>query len=172
VPYTEVPELFGMADVAVSIPRADGAAATHFELLALGVPLIVADLDDYRGILDPYHNAIPVDATDDEPVARAIRAVLTDRALREQLASGAIASAARLGTFDETVDAYLQAYHEVIVRARRRRSDPLGLSEVSYAGIGAREGQWPDMSRTDRGGECVCCGEPFGGAMFGGEREE
>jgi len=174
VPYTEVPELFGMADVAVSIPRADGAAATHFELLALGVPLIVADLDDYRGILEPYHNAIPVDATADEPVARAIRAVLTDRALREHLASGAIASAERLGTFDETVDAYVRAYHEVLVRARRRRSDPLGLGEMSYAGIGARETERPDMGRADRGGEYILSGEwfPSWEPMSGGEQEE
>lgn len=142
VPYGETAGLFGMADVAVSIPKADGAAATHFEHLALGVPLIVADLEDYRGVIYPYQNAIAVDATDDEPLTRALKAVLTDNDLRKQLRAGALASAAEHGTFDDSVDAYIEAYREAMARAEQRRGDPFGICEVTYAGIGARNAQF------------------------------
>ncbi len=121
VPHGEVAELFGVADVAVSIPKADGGPASYFELMAMGVPLIVSDLEDYRGVVDPGRNALAVDATADEPVAQAVRSAVADGGLRAWLRAGALASAAEHGTFDDTVDAYIQAYRDAIARRRANR---------------------------------------------------
>lgn len=114
VAYTEVAGLYGLADVAVSIPKADGAAATHFELMALGIPLITAPREDYRGIVLAGQNAAVVDATTDESVACALRELAENADLYGRIRAGALASAARHGTFDDTVDAYLQVYRDVL----------------------------------------------------------
>jgi glycosyltransferase involved in cell wall biosynthesis len=120
VAHKETPDLFGVADVAVSIPAADGGPSTHFELIALGVPLIAGDLEDYQGILSAGENALVVDARNDEAVSRAIHAALTDSALRGRLRAGATASAATFGTFADVVGQYVEAYREAIARASHK----------------------------------------------------
>lgn len=120
--HADVPALFGMADAAVSIPMADGGPATHPELMALGVPLLAADLVDYRGILESQRNALVFDATADAPVAEVMRRIVTDDALRERIRAEALTWVHEQGSFDDTIDAYLHAYHAAIARFARGRS--------------------------------------------------
>jgi glycosyltransferase involved in cell wall biosynthesis len=114
VPHSQVPSLFGAADAAISIPQADGGPATHTEMSALGVPLIIADLVDYQRYAIADETALIVDADSDASVADAIRRFACDDALRKRIAAKALT--ANAGTFDQTVDAYLQGYHDAIDR--------------------------------------------------------
>lgn len=118
VPHSDMPALLGLADAVVSIPAADGGPATYFEAIRCGVPLITADLEDYRGVVVDGENALTVDAGSDESVEAALRRFAADDSLRERLRAGVAASAARHGTFADTIDAYLDAYQCAIVKAR------------------------------------------------------
>lgn len=134
VPHNEVASLFSIADLAVSIPRADGGPNTHFELMSLGVPLIAADLEDYRGIVTDRQNALLVDATQDETVSQALRTLVEDCSLRRRLQEGGRATMSAYGTFEDSVEAYLHTYRDAIERAAWRRCDAVGLfSGQGYA---------------------------------------
>ncbi len=120
IPGNEVPGFFGVADVAIGIPAADGAPATIPELMALGIPLIVSDLEDYRGLVDAGRNAYVVDATRDESVAEAMMKLACDAPLRDRLRNAGLASATKHNGLRGTVDDFAACYQE----AMRRRSRP------------------------------------------------
>lgn len=111
----DVPGFFGMADAAVSIPKADGGALTYYEMMALGVSLIVSDLEDYHGFMIDGQNGLIVDATRDEPVVAAMRS-MADATVRERLRMTALAEAESHPDVDDTIRSYIQAYRDAIAR--------------------------------------------------------
>jgi L-malate glycosyltransferase len=86
----EMPDLYRLADVVISIPASDGGPTTIVEALAVGRPIVATDLPSVRewlAALDP-EALVPVD----DPFA-------TEAAVRMVLARGAneLAERARLG---------------------------------------------------------------------------
>jgi glycosyltransferase involved in cell wall biosynthesis len=108
----ELAEAYDRADVFVLPTRHEGYGMAVAEALARGVPVVstptgaIPDLvDEASGIL------VPID--DVEALSAALRAVLSDHALRRRLASGAYARRRTLPTWDDAAHAMATVLTEV-----------------------------------------------------------
>jgi glycosyltransferase involved in cell wall biosynthesis len=73
--YSEIPGLYAMADLAISLVQTDGAPATFFELMAVGTPIVCTDLDAYNGIIKHGITGFRVSPTVEE-VVKALNSAL------------------------------------------------------------------------------------------------
>jgi glycosyltransferase involved in cell wall biosynthesis len=115
LPMTEEPprRLYPQADVFVLPSEGESFGMVAAEAAAAGTPVIVSDrcgiasfFEDGEALVVPYERAAVVDA---------IRRVLSDDALREQLARGGPA-AARRTSWDHVADVQEQIYRDVASR--------------------------------------------------------
>jgi glycosyltransferase involved in cell wall biosynthesis len=72
----ELPDLYRLADVVVSVPSSDGGPTTLVEALASGRPVVASDLPAVREWLDELGPGTLVPVGDVEATSRAIRLVL------------------------------------------------------------------------------------------------
>ncbi len=87
VPYEQMPHLYALSAVVVSLAECDAIPQSGYEALAAGRPLIVSDLPQYDGVLDHEQTVLRVPWHDPAAVARALLRVLEDSALRQRLAT-------------------------------------------------------------------------------------
>jgi phosphatidylinositol alpha-mannosyltransferase len=73
----EMPDLYRLADVIVSIPESDGGPTTVAEALAVGKPVVATDLPSAREWLDALGRDAIVPVGDSAATAEAILAALS-----------------------------------------------------------------------------------------------
>jgi glycosyltransferase involved in cell wall biosynthesis len=83
------------ADVFALTSRYEGFGNVLVEAMACGVPVVATSSPGTREIVGVEHDGLLVDRHEPEAMAAALERVLTDHALRQRLAAGARASAAR-----------------------------------------------------------------------------
>ncbi len=116
IPYEQLPAVYAAADVAVSVPMADGTPASFLELVALGVPLVAADLPDYADILQHGQSAVLVKEPTPEKLADALEFVCEDPAYRARLVVRAGDFVRKEGTWERTVEEFLQIHGDALAR--------------------------------------------------------
>ena len=89
IDHAEMPALYSLAEVVVSVPASDGLPQTLFEAMACGVPIVLGRLPAYGEVVAERESAL---FTDFDPAAIAA-AVL--RLLRDPGLAGAVAERAR-----------------------------------------------------------------------------
>jgi glycosyltransferase involved in cell wall biosynthesis len=104
--------LIGAADSVVMPSRSEGLPLAALETLAAGAPLVATDVRGLRELLTDGVDALLVPADDPDAMARALRRTMFDAELRERLAEGARATAARYSA-EAMVAAYLGLYEEL-----------------------------------------------------------
>ncbi len=126
LPVTSEPplELYRQADVFVLASEGESFGMAAAEAAAAGTPVIVSDRCGVAGVFaDGEALVVPYDR---EAIVEAIRLVLSDAGLREQLARGGIA-AARRTSWDTVTDRQEEIYRAVALRTAATKLSTLGL---------------------------------------------
>ena len=85
---SELPDLYRLADVVVSVPESDGGASTILEALACGRPIVATNLPSVAELIEDLDPESLVPVGDVTATARAIERVL-DRPSSESQERGA-----------------------------------------------------------------------------------
>jgi glycosyltransferase involved in cell wall biosynthesis len=120
--HEEMPALYSLAEVVVSVPSSDGLPQSHFEAMACGCALVTGRLEVYREVLEDGVSALMTSATPDA-IAQAVSSILKDEALRSRLAATARARVSEIGSLPRELDRLERAYARVgraVGRPRRR----------------------------------------------------
>jgi glycosyltransferase involved in cell wall biosynthesis len=84
VPYEALADYYRAADVCVSIPASDSSPRSVWEAMACGCACVLSDLPWVHELIEDGRHALVV-APEPEPVAAAIRRLLTDRELARRI---------------------------------------------------------------------------------------
>jgi L-malate glycosyltransferase len=113
----EMPDLYRLADVVVSIPLTDGGPLTLVEALAAGRPIVATDVSAVREWLEDLDPAVLVPVDDIDATADAIRSVLArDPAERADRARRGRAAVLERGDFQRNMEAMESLYLELARR--------------------------------------------------------
>lgn len=121
VEHEDMPDLYRLADVTVSVARSDGVSSTVLESMAARRPVVLGDIPNYAGIFNGAHCRM-VDPEDPRSIAAGVIDVLMNRDLRARIVEQAYAkvvSYANLAREAERIDAMLQALVSSPSRPRR-----------------------------------------------------
>jgi glycosyltransferase involved in cell wall biosynthesis len=77
VPEAELPLLYNLADVTLSVPMSDSTPVSMLEAMACGVPLVMTDLPSIREWITPGVNGYIVPTRDPEAIVKATVDILT-----------------------------------------------------------------------------------------------
>lgn len=103
---TDVPELLGASDVAVLATNTEGFGIVLAEAMSARTPVIATDLPVCREVLDSGRCGILTPARNPEALADAIRRLLSDVDLRNQLVEAGFEKASREYDIAKSVDKY------------------------------------------------------------------
>lgn len=107
---TNVPELFGASDVTVLATNTEGFGLVLAEAMAAGTPIIATDLPVCREVLDSGRCGVLVPPRNPEALAGAIRRVLEDASLRQQITGAAAQRVRVLYDIRLAVDGHVQLF--------------------------------------------------------------
>jgi glycosyltransferase involved in cell wall biosynthesis len=113
VPAARVAALYAAADVFVLASRFEGYGMVYAEAIAHGLPVIGTNAGAIAGTLAGAGLMVPPD--DAAALTDALRRVIGDGALREQLAAGARAT--KIPTWDDAADEFARALERVTSEA-------------------------------------------------------
>jgi glycosyltransferase involved in cell wall biosynthesis len=82
VGHEQMPDLYRLADVTVSVARSDGVSYAILESMAVRRPVVVGDIPNYAGIFSDRQDCRMVDPCDPRSIADGIVEVLADAGLR------------------------------------------------------------------------------------------
>lgn len=122
VDHGQMPGLYSLAEVAVSVPSSDGLPQSHFEAMACGCALVTGRLEVYREVLRDGHSALMTSGAP-AAIAEAVSAVLEDEALRSRLAAAARVRVSEVGSLPSELDHLEGAYAGLapaVGRSRKR----------------------------------------------------
>lgn len=122
VPYEDLPVLYNLADVIVSIPSTDGMPVTLFEAMACETPVIVGDLPSYTRIVAHEKTGLRVPLGNVAALGEAICRIATDPALSKRLMENAREVVNRYGIFDEQMARMEAAYYKLVERKAHRKN--------------------------------------------------
>jgi glycosyltransferase involved in cell wall biosynthesis len=121
VPHEELPSLFRLADVVVSVPETDSFAVTLLEAMACEVPIVASDVPAVGPILgpiDPVAHQLIVPVGDAAATAAAIeRALRLDGEARRRLGSRLREFVLRHADYDTNM-AMMEAMYRRLARTR------------------------------------------------------
>jgi len=112
VPYERLPDVYGAADACVSVPDTDSAPRTVWEAMACGTPCVLSALPWLKEMVQAEKEALVV-PIDPPAVATALRRLLSDPVLSDQIASHARALVERDHDAGEHRRRWLGLYREL-----------------------------------------------------------
>lgn len=115
----DVPDLLSAADVFVLPSRREGSPGALLEAMALGAPIVAADLPSVREIVDDA-NAVLVRSSDADALARAVTSVLLGPEAAWQRAEEARARFLDRYTIERAAAGMLAFYEKALDDAKRR----------------------------------------------------
>jgi glycosyltransferase involved in cell wall biosynthesis len=89
IPKSEVPAHLHQGDIFINTTNVDNTPVSILEAMACGLPIVSTDVGGIPYLLQHGHDALLVPANDPEAMAGAVRRVLVDGALAEQLSQNA-----------------------------------------------------------------------------------
>lgn len=108
--YEDLPGLYSLATVGVSVPEEDGTPASLLELMALGVPLIVRDLAAYQDLVEQGEYLAVLPTFSVPALAEAMERAISEPGRSAEMAAQARQWVAQDVTWDKTVDAFTSLY--------------------------------------------------------------
>lgn len=117
--HEEMPALYSLAEVAVSVPASDGLPQSLFESMACATPVVLGRLPAYGEVVRDGESALVVDL-DAAAIAAGLVRVLDDRGLAGRLAEHALQEVRRSAVLPREA-ARVEALYE---RARSRPARP------------------------------------------------
>ena len=132
VPYEQMADYYRAADVCLSIPSSDSSPRSVWEAMGCGTPCVLSDLPWVHELIHDGREALVV-PPDTESVANAIGRLLTQRELRDDIATGA----RRLVELHRDRDAELDRLTEVYERVAREQTGASKRSKMLHSGIAA-----------------------------------
>jgi glycosyltransferase involved in cell wall biosynthesis len=108
--YEDLPGLYALATVGVSVPEEDGTPASLLELMALGVPLIVRGLAAYQDLIEQgeYLSVLPTFSV--PALAEAMERALSESERGAAMTAGARQWIEQQVTWEKSVDAFIRLY--------------------------------------------------------------
>jgi glycosyltransferase involved in cell wall biosynthesis len=119
--YAQMPALYCLADVMVSIPFSDGLPQSLFEAMACETPAILGRLPGYAEVVTHGHHVLLVDLQP-EPLAEAMILLLKDRSRACALAAAARERVRAVAWLPEEAKRVEGLYGALLERPRRRAS--------------------------------------------------
>ena len=116
---TDVPDILAALDVAVSPSRREGTPLAVLEYMEAARPIVATAVGGVPDLIDDGVHGLLVRPQDPQALARAISALLDDRARAGELAANARARARREFDLSVTVDRVGALYHDLLGRRRR-----------------------------------------------------
>ncbi|NUQ36452.1 MAG: glycosyltransferase family 4 protein [Caldilineales bacterium] len=113
--YREMPLLYALADVVLSVPVSDSRPSSVFEAMACGVPAVVSDLDALREVVREGDTGLLTPGDDPQAVAAAILRLLGDDPLRQRIVAQALDFVRCEGDY-ETQMARVAGYYDELLR--------------------------------------------------------
>jgi D-inositol-3-phosphate glycosyltransferase len=111
--HHELPEVYASADVLLMPSRSESFGLVALEAQACGVPVVASAVGGLRTVVDDGGSGFLVPGNDPAGFADRLLTVLSDRALADRLARGAVAHAIRF-TWEDTVAELLGVYGELV----------------------------------------------------------
>jgi len=103
VEYGKMPLYYKLSDIVISIPKTDTLAATIFEAMTMGKPLILSNLIYYSGIIENEKNALTVDCKNSDEVARAVISLLENKTLYKKIKYNGIITVKKYGDLKNNI---------------------------------------------------------------------
>ena len=117
-PYTEMPAVYNMADIAISIPNSDSAAASVLEAMSCELAVIVSDIPNMREWVEDGVNGFLTEIDSAKLAEKLIRA-REDRARLAEMGSKArskVLDEKNQGTFESSLKVAERAYQDLMKR--------------------------------------------------------
>jgi glycosyltransferase involved in cell wall biosynthesis len=132
IDHEQMPALYSLAEVVVSVPASDGLPQTLFEAMACGVPVVLGRLPGYGDVVVDGESAL---FTDFEPgaIANAVLRLLGEPALAQALARNALEQVQQVAFLPKEVERVEGLYRTLAAGGAGRRIhggwlfDALGL---------------------------------------------
>ena len=124
----DVPELLAAADAFVLTSVSEGASLTVMEALASGVPAVVTNVGGNPEIVRDGQEGLLVPRGDHEATARALGALLADRALAQRMGRAGRARAEQQYQLDDTVRRHYETYVKAVAEPADRFTPPMPAS--------------------------------------------
>jgi glycosyltransferase involved in cell wall biosynthesis len=113
--HEQMPALYSLAEVVVSVPASDGLPQSLFEAMACEVPVVLGRLPSYGEIVVDGESALLTDF-DPGTVAAAVLRLLGDPALARSLASSALEQVQRMALMPREVERVEGLYRTLAAR--------------------------------------------------------
>ena len=132
VAAADMPALYSLAEVVVSVPGSDGLPQSLFEAMACGTPVVLGRLPAYAEVVGDGESALLAEIAPGAVAAALVR-LLRDDALRARLAARALERVREVAFLPREVDRVDRLYRDLAARAPRpsrrqgRLLDALGL---------------------------------------------
>ena len=132
VPAPDMPALYSLAEIAVSVPDSDGLPQSLFEAMACGTPVVLGRLPAYAEVVEDGETAALVDRAP-AAIASTLVGLLRDEPGRARLAARALERVREVAFLPREVERVDRLYHDLAARGPRphrnqgRLLDALGL---------------------------------------------
>lgn len=113
--YDDMPLLYALADVVLSVPVSDSRPSSVFEAMACGVPVVVSDLEALAEIVREGETGLLAPGDDAQAVAAAVRRLLQDEPLRRRIVAQSLEFVRREGDY-ATQMARVAGYYDELLR--------------------------------------------------------
>jgi len=113
VPHRDMPALYSLADVVVSVPSSDGLPQSLFEAMACGTPAVLGPLPTYTEVIHDGETAMVTDIAA-APIGDAIVRLLTDRGLHDAMATAARVRVSEVAFLPTEVERVLALYADLL----------------------------------------------------------
>jgi glycosyltransferase involved in cell wall biosynthesis len=124
VDHADMPALYGLSDVVVSVPTSDGLPQTLFEAMACALPAVLGDLPAYAEAVTHDESALLVPLRP-ESIAAATASLLLDPERRGRIGRSARERVALIASLPSQLDRVEERYREAVARPRPRRREGL-----------------------------------------------
>jgi glycosyltransferase involved in cell wall biosynthesis len=125
VPHRDMPALYSLADVVVSVPSSDGLPQSLFEAMACGTPAVLGPLPTYTEVIHDGETAMVTDIAA-AAIGDAIVRLLTDRGLHAAIATAARARVSEVAFLPTEVERVLALYADLLAAPEPARRGARG----------------------------------------------
>ena len=133
----EMPGLYTLAELVVSVPRSDGLPQSLFEAMACATPVLLANLPAYREVVEGRESALFAEPNP-ASLAAAIVETLGDRDMAERLGRRARARVEQVASLPRQLDIVEREYRRIVRAPRRRRPWQAGAVLLDVASLALR----------------------------------
>jgi len=124
IPHRDMPALYSLADVVVSIPKSDGLPQSLFEAMACGTPVVLGRLAAYDEVVREGESALLADFTP-AAIAQPVIRLLADATLHARIGNAGRDTVAAVASLPFEAKRVVALYRELVASPRPARRHAL-----------------------------------------------